>query len=105
MTLQEKKEYLDLYLIQQAKISRLQFLMEQNPEAVDLYREQIASARQLRRKIEYEIDAVDGGKLSEILCQKYLCGKSLDVTAARLNYSKRHVERLYKEAMEKFNAS
>ncbi len=98
-----KKEYLELYLIQQARIERLRDQMRINPKTVRRYRKKIRDAERLRRRIEDSIDAVDGGILSEVLSQKFLCGKSIEQIALTLNYSKRHIERLYIRAMEKFN--
>lgn len=98
-----KKQYLELYLIQQAKIERLRDQMRINPKTVRRYRKKIRAAEKLRRRIEDSIDAVDGGILSEVLSQKFLCGKSLEQIALTLNYSKRHIERLFIRAMEKFD--
>lgn len=98
-----KKEYLELYLIQQAKIERLRDQMKINPKTVRRYRKKIRDAERLRRRIEDNIDAVDGGILSEVLSQRFLCGKSLEQIALTLNYSKRHIERLFVKALEKFN--
>lgn len=98
-----KKEYLELYLIQQAKIERLRDLMRINPKTVRRYRKKIRDAERLRRRIEDTIDAVDGGILSEVLSQRFLCGKSLEQIAITLNYSKRHIERLFIRAMEKID--
>ncbi len=98
-----KKQYLELYLIQQAKIERLRDQMRINPKTVRRYRKKIRAAEKLRRRIEDSIDAVDGGILSEVLSQRFLCGKSLEQIALTLNYSKRHIERLFIRAMEKFD--
>ncbi len=98
-----KKQYLELYLIQQAKIERLRDQMRINPKTVRRYRKKIREAEKLRRRIEDSIDAVDGGILSEVLSQRFLCGKSLEQIALTLNYSKRHIERLFIRAMEKFD--
>ncbi len=103
MNIEHKKEHLQLYLIQQIKIRRLREQIKSNPRAVFRYRRKIRQAEQLRRKIEAKIDAVDGGVLSEILSQIFLCGRSIEETAMILNYSKRHTERLYIKAMEKIN--
>ena len=48
------------------------------------------------------IDAVDGGILSEILSQKYICGRSLEEIGYLINYSKRQTERLHIKALLKF---
>ena len=98
-----KKEVLELYLIQQAKIDRLRDQMKINPKTVRRYRRKIREAEKLRRRIEDAIDNIDGGILSEVLSQRFLCGKSLEQIALTLNYSKRHIERLYIRAMEKFD--
>lgn len=98
-----KKEYLELYLIQQARIERLRDQMSINPKTVRRYRKKIRDAERLRRRIEDTIDAVDGGILSEVLSQKFLCGRNFEQIALTLNYSKRHIERLYIRAMEKIN--
>lgn len=98
-----KKEILELYLIQQAKIDRLRDQMKINPKTVRRYRRKIREAEKLRRRIEDAIDNIDGGILSEVLSQRFLCGKSLEQIALTLNYSKRHIERLYIRAMEKFD--
>ncbi len=101
MNINAKKEFLNLYLLQQARITRLYHLMKVNRDAKERYIPQIESAKNIRERIEDAINAVDGGLLSEILSQKYLCGKTLEETAAILNYSKRQIERLYGAAMEK----
>lgn len=101
MSDKEKKEYLELYLIQEPKILRLNSQLKSNPFASRRYIKQIRKARKLKREIEFCIDKVDGGILSEVLGQKYLCGKSLEEIASTLNYSKRHIERLHISALEK----
>ncbi len=101
----QKKQYLDLYMLQQVKIDRLRELMMKNPSGRARYADKIRSCEQLRDKIESEIESVDGAILSEILGQKYLCGKSLEETADRLNYSKRQIERLHNKAIEKFRVN
>ncbi|MBQ0084054.1 MAG: hypothetical protein KBS52_04740 [Clostridiales bacterium] len=98
----EKKEYLELYLVQSPKIERLSEQMRSNPMASRRYIKQIRNARKLKKEIEQNIDRVDGGLLSEVLGQKYLCGKSLEEIALTLNYSKRHIERLHASAIERF---
>lgn len=103
MSVNEKKEFLDLYLLQQIKINRLNYLIQENPSRKERYISQIEDAQQLRDKIELAIENIDGGILSEVLCQKYLCGKSLEETALTLNFSKRHTERLFTKAIELVN--
>ena len=101
MNIEQKKEYLELYLLQYTKIRRLHEQIKRNPRTVFRYRRQIRNAERLRIEIEKRIDAVDGGILSEILSQRFLCGRTLEETAVILNYSKRHLERLYIKALEK----
>lgn len=98
----KKKEYLDLYLLQQAKIERLKILMQANPEQKRQYKKEIVKSQELKKKIEKAVDSVDGGVLSEVLGQKYLCGRTLEETAVILNYSKRQIERLHTQAIENF---
>ena len=102
MSDKEKKEYLELYLIQAPKITRLSELMRSNPFASRRYIKQIRAARKLKKDIENCVEKVDGGLLSEVLGQKYLCGKSLEEIASTLNYSKRHIERLHINALKSF---
>ncbi len=101
MNISAKKDFLNLYLLQQARITRLYHLMKVNRDDSERYIPQIEKAKNIRERIEDAINAVDGGLLSEILSQKYLCGRTLEETAAVLNYSKRQIERLYGEALEK----
>lgn len=103
MSVNEKKEFLDLYMLQQIKINRLNYLIQENPTRKEHYISQIEAAHRLRDKIELAIENIDGGILSEVLCQKYLCGKSLEETALTLNFSKRHTERLFNKAIELVN--
>ncbi|MGI6279557.1 MAG: hypothetical protein ACOYJS_03235 [Acutalibacteraceae bacterium] len=100
---EKKKEYLKQYLLQEAKISRLQTMAELNPEKKGEYDRLIQGAINLRREIEEKIAAVDGGILSELLFQKYVFGRTLDDISCILNYSPRHIERLHIKALEKFN--
>lgn len=100
--IEEKKRYLSLYRIQQAKIRRISEMMSANPEKCELYKIQIKKARLLRDNIESDIQAVDGGILSELLAQKYLCGKSLEEISYCLNYSRRQIERLHIKALQRF---
>ena len=47
---------------------------------------------------------MDNQRESEVLAQKYLCGRSLDETAEILNYSKRQIERIHLKALENISA-
>ena len=102
MTIDEKKEYLLSYRVQQLKIERIRCLMMQNPDRREKYKGTLHRTERLRNKIEDEIDAVDNSILSEILYGKYICRKSLEEIADKLSYSKRQIERLHLKALEKF---
>lgn len=103
MTNEVKKEYLAKYRLQQAKIRRLCELIEENPEKKAEYDVEINKARAFRDRIEAFVEAVDGGILTEILFQKYLCGKSLEEISYNLHYSQRQTERLHIKALESFS--
>ncbi len=100
MTLDEKRAYLALYRVQQLKIERLQQMLFKNPDRRDTYKSALHRAERLRNSIEDAVDSVDGGILSEILFQKYICGKSLAEISLQLTYSKRQLERLHIKALE-----
>ena len=103
MTRQAKKRYLESYRLQQAKIKRFNDLMIELPDKRDIYRVCIEKAEQFRKTIENQIEKVDGSLLSEILFQKYLCGKTLEEISYLLNYSNRQIERLHIKALENFS--
>lgn len=98
----DKKKYLSTYLLQETKISRLRTMAKINPELEADYEKSIVEALELRKKIEAQIAAVDGGILSEVLFQKYVFGKTLEDISYTLNYSPRHIERLHVAALDKF---
>ncbi len=100
----EAKKYLSLYLLQHAKIQRLEGQIAACPEKEKEYRAQIAGAENLRREIEEKIEMTDGGVLSEILYLKYVLGKTLSEIGFIINYSQRQTERLHRMALEKFSA-
>ena len=102
MTINDKKQYLSKYRLQQAKINRITEMLELFPDNKDKYREELINARLLRDRIEIEIEAIGDDTLCEILSQKYMCGKTLGEIAIYMNYSKRHIERLYRKALERF---
>ncbi len=78
-------------------------MKEINPDKEELYRRQLDECVRLRDKMEEEIERTDGGILSEILAQKYICGKSLEEIALLIGYCKRQTERLHLKALEKLN--
>ena len=97
-----KKEYLCNYLLQQAKIDRLNKMSLLNPDLKTKYEQEIQSAKAIRNEIEDKIARVDGGILSEVLFQKYILGRNLEEVGLAINYSKRQTERLHISALEKF---
>ncbi len=102
MSVESAREYLKNYRLLQAKITRLEQLMSECPEKRAKYKRELDSAVLLRDKIEDSIDALDGGILSEILSQKYICGRSLEQIGYLINYSKRQTERLHIKALLSF---
>lgn len=102
VNLEEKREYLKKYRVNRAKILRIKEMILDFPENKEEYTSKLNCTRILKDKIEDEIEAVDGGILSEILSQKYICGKSMEQIGYSVNYSKRQVERLHLKALEKF---
>lgn len=98
----EKKKYLNLYLMQEAKIKRLKSMKSISPDKAQQYDALIEKCMLLRDEIETKIKSVDGEILSEILFQKYIFGKTLEEISYILNYSKRQIERLHIKALEEF---
>ncbi len=99
MSVETARDYLKNYRLLQAKITRLEQLLCECPEKREKYKKELDSTVLLRDKIEDSIDAVDGGILSEILSQKYICGRSLEQIGYLINYSKRQTERLHIKAL------
>ncbi|MBQ2286965.1 MAG: hypothetical protein II252_06690 [Clostridia bacterium] len=101
MNNKEKKDYLSLYMLQNAKINRLNEMSVLNPCEKDRYTAEIEKSKSLRQEIEEKIEAVDGGVLSELLYCKYICGKPLIEVSYHINYSLRQTERLHIKALNK----
>ena len=102
INIEEKKKYLSTYRLQQAKIGRITEMLTLFPDEETILKKQLLEARQRRDKIEQEILALDDEILSELLSQKYMCGRSLSEIAICMNYSKRQIERLHKKALTMF---
>ncbi len=102
--MQNKKEYLKLYLLQQQKINRLTQMTVLNPESKEKYLSEIEKCRKIRQNIEDDISLMQNDVLKEILFLKYVFGKNLDEVSYLINYSKRHTERLHKKALEEFKS-
>lgn len=105
MSIDEKRTYLKKYRVQQSKINRMQEMLVECPEKTETYLMAIKGARDIRDKIEQEIEAVDGSLLSEILFQKYICCKSVEQISLDMNYSKRQIERLHLKALDNLKIS
>ncbi len=101
----QKREYLKEYRINQMRIRRLNELILDYPEMAKRYGEQLQQCVCRCQKIEDEIDAVGDAFLSELLSQKYMCGKSLEEIGLGFNYTKRHMERMHIKALERFKIS
>lgn len=97
-----KKQYLNKYLLQQAKIDRLNKMVFLNPDLKAKYQREIKNAKTIRNEIENKIESVDNGILSEVLFQKYILGRTLEEVSLAINYSKRQTERFHIAALEKF---
>lgn len=102
MNLEQKRDYLSRYRLQQAKISRLHEQSKINTDRKGRYEREILNAIRIRNAIEEGIERLNDETESEVLAQKYLCGRSLEETAEMLNYSKRQIERLHIKALEHF---
>lgn len=102
ISIEEKREILGRYRLQQAKINRLKEQGKINTDRKSKYEKEILKAKSIRDAIENSIENISDETESEILAQKYLCGRSLEETAELLNYSKRQVERLHIKALEHF---
>ncbi len=90
------------YLMQERIILDAKELAAKNPQRKNEYERRISDAYRLREEIEQKIDGMEDAVLSELLCQKYVLGRTLEEIGYILNYSKRHTERLHIKALEKF---
>ena len=105
MSVDEKRKYLELYALQQARINRYSMLSAKNADKMEKYKLKMSTAMSIRDIIEDDIDKMEDKKESEVLAQKYLYGKSLEETAHMLNYSRRQVERLHLSGLEHLRPS
>lgn len=105
MSLDDKRSYLELYALQQARINRYSMLAAKNADKMEKYKQKMTTAMSIRDIIEDDIDKMEDKKESEVLAQKYLCGRSLEETAEMLNYSRRHIERLHLSGLEHLRPS
>lgn len=101
MAQSDKKEYLSSYKALILKINRLKTQKKINPEKGAYYERKIKECEERRDRIEASIENTDGGILTEILAQKYICGRSLEEIALIIGYCKRQTERLHLKAVEK----
>ncbi len=100
MSVDEKRLYLEQYPLTLAIINRCYFLSAKNADKSEKYKREMNEAVVLRDFIENDIGKITDKVESEVLAQKYLCGKTLEETAALLNYSKRQMERIHLNALE-----
>lgn len=100
MSVEEKRRYLELYALQQAKIDRYSALTVRNSDKKRKYKQELTAARAVRDIIEEDIEEIRDKKECEVLAQKYLCGKTLGETAELLNYSRRQIERIHLSGLE-----
>ena len=101
MTDDEKIETRIKYRLQTARIRRLNLMMVEDPESKERYAELIKNARQFRFDVEQAIENIDGSILSEILSQRYICGRSFEDVGYEVNYSRRQIERLHRKALKR----
>ena len=97
----EKKRYLNRYLIQSKKIERYERIEKRCKREENTYKKCIENSVKIRKDIEDKISNMDDELLAEILFEKYIFGKTLEEISLILNYSKRHIERLHIKALEK----
>ena len=102
MTLNEKKEYLNLYKVNQAKIHRFSQQIAEFPEDAQRLSGLLDAAQKTRDRIESEIECIGNPILSEVLAQRYQCGKTIEEIACCMNYSTRQIERLLRKAVACF---
>lgn len=102
MTIKEKKEYLGLYRVHNAKIRRLTELIGDYPEDSQKLKKSLRETKLAKDKIEKEIELLEHPVLVEVLAQKYQCGKTLEEVAFCMNYSTRQIERLHTKALNLF---
>ncbi len=98
----EKKEYLNSYLLQGDEIRVLNELILENPSMKNQYLKKIKQCELKRRAIENSIEKINDPRLKIILYEKYICGRTLEEISLILNYSKRHIERLHIAALKLF---
>ncbi|MDD6479172.1 MAG: hypothetical protein PUF48_05110 [Oscillospiraceae bacterium] len=102
MTVEETKNYLNTYRVNQAKIRRFSEEIALYPECATELRQKLNRAKRERETIEKEIENVEDPILRELLSQKYECGKTIEEIAYNLNYSYRHTARLHLKALREF---
>ena len=65
----------------------------------------ILNLKMVQDIIEEDIESLENKKESEVLAQKYLCGKTFAQTADMLNYSRRQIERIHMNGLENLRPS
>ncbi len=98
----EKKEYLNSYLLQGDEIRILNEMILNNPSMKNIYLKKIKQCEQKRHAIEESIEKISDHRFRLVLYEKYICGRTLEEISLILNYSKRHIERLHIAALKLF---
>ena len=98
----EKKEYLNSYLLQGDEIRILNEMILNNPSMKNKYLKKIKQCEQKRHAIEKSIEKISDHRFRLVLYEKYICGRTLEEISLILNYSKRHIERLHIAALRLF---
>lgn len=99
MDIEKNRDALKKYRILLSKITRLKNMITLCPENESKYLSEMKRCLSARDRIENAIDSVDGDILSEILSQKYMCGKTIEEISLDICYSKRQTERMHLKAL------
>lgn len=102
MSFEEKKAYLNSYAVYIAMAKRIRNMIKVYPDDAGRFIEKLKMAVMVCECIEDEIELVKPRLFSEVLAHKYLSGKRIEEIAAMMNYSKRQMERIHRQALRSF---
>ena len=102
MSINDKKDYLKSYRLQENLIRTLKRLCIENPSQKDVLHTKIEECENLRTQIAEKIFKIKDTRYKVLLYEKYMNGRTLEEIALILNYSKRHAERLHIAALKSF---